>query len=235
MEKINGNDLSAEWSVNPTNSYSHAGLPALDSKFLYYNSTSLEYKSNLTIIDKFSGELKSSIDIGDGVSPGTVMACDAINIVVPTSPSAEVINPIDNKIKYEFLLSKNEATRALACNSEMLYSIGELGIEARNLSNGSLAWTWNFPSDDAAFSSIYPEYIGSNFALFENIIFIRLANYLYAIDLKTHKTVWRHRMGQSASKANIAVSKNGILYTFGRMDDNNFTDQTAGIMAFNLQ
>ncbi len=231
MEKISGNDFSIQWS-SPNAKYSDSGLPALDSKHIYYVNSAAGGKTNLLILDRNSGALKTAIDIGDEISTyqgvhGTAIVCDANNVAV-SNRSVKVVDLVRSKLSYELRFE-----HGVACSGSTLYGVSSSGVEARNLNDGSAAWTWSFPEDDVAFSE--REYLGSNLVLFENLIFVRLAQQIYAIDLKTHKTVWRHRLGENAGRGSIAVSKNGVLYTQGSMEIQDQVNQARGVFAFNLK
>ena len=78
-----------------------------------------------------------------------------------------------------------------------------LQLEARDESTGSLVWKWVPPaSADSGFKS--------EVLLTNNLVFVSTNNNVYAIDRASHRQVWSYPVS-----ANLALSRNGILYLEG--------------------
>lgn len=74
-------------------------------------------------------------------------------------------------------------------------------ITALNGNSGSALWTWSIPT--ASQSSNYMP----NLIVTDNLLFASFGKNVYAIDLKTHQTVWSYGVGGC-----ISLSRNGVLY-----------------------
>ena len=78
-----------------------------------------------------------------------------------------------------------------------------LQLEARDESNGSLLWKWVPPaSADSGFKS--------EVLLTNNLVFVSTNQSVYAIDRTSHHQAWSYPV-----MANLALSRNGILYLEG--------------------
>lgn len=124
------------------------------------------------------------------------------------------------------VVGQNVYTPAVA--NGVVYIVNGNSLEARSELTGALLWNWK-PSGDS-----FP-HIRSNIVAANNLIFIGLANKVYAIDASSHQTVWSESMssigedyvsGSSYTMAsNLAISPNGVLYAATRR----------GIIAYNLK
>jgi len=138
---------------------------------------------------------------------GHVLVVDGI--YQPTSPN--------NLISYD-ITAQNEAWHIpgnFVANPVVahgvIYALNANGneLEARDLSNGTLLWSWS----PAGAQETMP--VG-NLVLTDNLIFLSTSAATYAIDLTTHQPVWNVALG-----GHLAMSSGPILYMVspqGRVD-----------------
>lgn len=241
LQKLNGENFVLQWNDGVRRSQL-ARIPALDFNYVYQyepvSTGAAEGDAALVMMDKFSGELKSVVRmprLGDGESGSSVpVICGTDSVIVLDGAGSQrrvrVIDPVQAKLRYDLVGTGFPVDPV--CNQGFFYVVGDSGLEARNLSDGSLVWSWNPPKNDPLYSQDRG-YLGSNLVLFDNIIFVSLSNSTYAIDLSSHQTVWHHNspeksIGSGGGGRKLAVSRNGVLYVSG-------SGSSVELYAFNLK
>lgn len=93
-------------------------------------------------------------------------------------------------------------------------------LEARSLTDGAVLWSWPLAEGKAA-------YFGGDVIATNNVLFIAGDKAIYAIDLASHKLVWRFGM-----TGGLSLSRSGVLYIRNAQDGVN---ATSWLTAINLQ
>lgn len=73
-------------------------------------------------------------------------------------------------------------------------------LEARNVSDGAVLWTWPL-------ASVGEEAFGGDLIVTNNLLFVAGEKYTYALNLASHQLAWTYRLGGT-----LALSRNGVLY-----------------------
>lgn len=80
---------------------------------------------------------------------------------------------------------------------------GKVTIDALNLDDGSMAWSWSPPTSTDSYGTGVNDVIATN-----NLLFVDTDIGIYAVDLSTHQTVWTLWV----PGFQMAISPSGMLY-----------------------
>jgi outer membrane protein assembly factor BamB len=168
------------------------------------------------------GPQDSGVDTSLSESPVIV---DAKQVLLLDRPGSDVYR-IDNSLSLVDLDTrtvrwtlKGRFTTPAVVGGGMVYigNMASLQMEARRVSDGSLAWSWPL-------SSVQERRFGRDLILTNNLLFVSGDRKTYAIDLNTHQAVWNFPMA-----GELALSPNGVLYILNRYT------QTRWLTGINLQ
>ena len=73
-------------------------------------------------------------------------------------------------------------------------------LEARNVSDGAVLWTWPL-------ASVGEEAFGGDLIVTNNLLFVAGEKHTYALNLSSRQLAWTYRLGGT-----LALSRNGVLY-----------------------
>lgn len=114
--------------------------------------------------------------------------------------------------------SKKGGVRTMAAAGNTLYAVVNGQVVALDAGNGAQKWVWDIPDSLRDKDGLWPVYtvLATN-----NVLFVSFADAVHAIDLATHRSVWKAEVG-----GHLALSKNGVLY---------LSKHNAPLRAFNIR
>jgi hypothetical protein len=187
---------------------SSMSIPAVDASSVYL------FDGSLQIIDRKTGKVLSTAR--DGSNTYTYQMAGAPVLGAPGSlfvaryGNAVTYGGVNGNELLRFNIAKSYVdwripgnyplTPAYASGVVYAPNTNPYRIEARAEADGALQWSWTPPQ--AAETGWVAEPIVT-----KNLLFVSTNVATYAIDLRTHKTVWSYPAG-----GKLALSRNGVLY-----------------------
>jgi hypothetical protein len=198
--------------VNTTLAQRSMWTPAVDASTVYaYVGDSLK------LIDPATGAVLSTIKDNNAptysyqvngsavlASPGTVFAANYATASYSYGAGNELLKFNTAKGFIDFRIAGSyPMTPAYASGVVYAPNLNPYRLEARAESDGALQWTWTSPiAGDTTWTS--------EPLVTKNLVFISTTTATYAVDMRTHKTVWSY-----PATGRLALSQNGVLYISG--------------------
>jgi outer membrane protein assembly factor BamB len=193
---------TTSWQTTSIQANQYGGeTPAVDTNYVYYSSG-----WGLTVFNKSDGSVYADIS-----SPRLYSALYDSLISPVIARSGHVI--IGNQEHGNYLEAIDVASRSVIWQSADNYNLQPVvagdtvyaarlypqTVDAISDTDGSVLWSWAMPAGDTQF--------GENMVVCDNLLFVSTDKNIYAIDLKTHQTVWTF-----AAHGRLSLSSNYILY-----------------------
>ncbi|MYM69278.1 PQQ-binding-like beta-propeller repeat protein [Pseudoduganella sp. FT55W] len=207
-------DGKQNWRSGTLGTYDFTS-PAADSKYVYqYGSSS----GKMSVLDRATGTTIASIT--DPFNPGSsgysefsAPMLGSVQNVIAFSGGGFSGRAASNSEQYEsrVLVNYDVNKQAVAWRTQgtylthpalgngVIYAASSTQLDAISEVDGKVQWSWPLPAGDASFHR--------NGVVTDNLIFVSTDTTVYAIDLKTHQSVWKY-----PAPGNLAISGGGILY-----------------------
>ena len=215
---------------------------ASDGNDLYYTAPNTGTAPGLTALDQTNGTMHSQATLPDGVG-GYQYVTPALDgsggaIIAASTSAGALIARYDiasGLLAWQITIPSG-AVEALAVANGMIYvgygdhlPGGNVTIDAINLDDGSMSWSWSPPTSKDSYGTGVNDVIATN-----NLLFVDTDIGVYAVDLSTHQTVWTLWV----PGFQMAISPSGMLYVLTSVEysfqSGGYVPSAQAMMAINL-
>lgn len=186
-----------------------AESPAVDQNFVYYSTG-----FGLAIYNKSDGSLVANVSevrlvSGGGSNYSAPIITPAGHVLINNGQvhdNIEAVDPVSKAFVWKTPDGYPASVQPVvsgnviyAMNLNYTGSIATYKVQALSDTDGSVLWSWTMPATD--------NLLMENMIVCDNLLFVSSDKAIYAIDLKTHQTVWTF-----AAHGRLSLSSNYILY-----------------------